>query len=102
MPTRSIFKWLKTPNGSQADFLQLVLLNMMILLSTKDLPHLDQDKRSGIEAVQLKYTLLFQRYLKFAHLQDAGAKFLGGLMLIHLSGKNCWLACQRLPVYATN
>ena len=98
MPTRSIFKWLKTPNERQADFLQLVLINMMILLSTEDLPHLDQDKRSRIEAVQLKYTLLFQRYLKFAHPQDAGAKFLGGLMLIHQSGQLSQLTCQRLPI----
>jgi hypothetical protein len=41
---------------------------------------------------------MLQRYLNFAHPQDAKAKFMGGLTLVHQARQLTQLTSQRLPI----
>jgi len=87
----------KTDNEAEADILQLMLLNMMIFLSTED-TNFDANQKAKIEALQLKYTLMYHRYLKWAHPKDCKIKFVGGLMLLQQAKQLCELSSMRLPI----
>ena len=93
--SNSVVKWMMTSNEGEIDLLQLILLNMMIFFST-DSANLDDRQRSKIEALQLKYTLMYHRYLQRAHPKDCRAKFVGGLMLLHQAKQLTELSSQRL------
>ena len=91
----SLVKWVKTTNEDQIDLLQNLLLNLMIFFST-DCVDLNEHQRSKIEALQLKYTLMYHRYLQWAHPKDCRAKFVGGLMLLQQAKQLTDLCSQRL------
>lgn len=93
--SNSLAKWIKTSNEDQIDFLQILLLNLMIFFST-DGVNLNEHQRSKIEALQLKYTLMYHRYLQWAHPKDCRAKFVGGLMLLQQAKQLTDLCSQRL------
>jgi hypothetical protein len=74
----------------------MALLTIIILLSCEDTGFVAEQK-SRIENIQLKYILMYQRYLKHAYPKEANAKFVGGLMLLHHSKELCYLHSMRLP-----
>ena len=93
--SNALVKWTKTSNEDEIDLLQLLLVNMMIFFST-DSVILDPHSRAKIEALQLKYTLMYHRYLQWAHPKDCRAKFVGGLMLLHQAKRLTELCSYRL------
>jgi hypothetical protein len=75
----------------------MMIVNMMLLLSTDEV-ELGPDQKSRVESLQLKYVLMYQRYLRWSHPKSANAKFAGGLMLLHHADQLRRLHSQRLPV----
>ena len=93
--TTAINRWART-GDRKLDKFQMVLLTIIILLSCEDTGFVGEQK-SRIEKLQMKYIIMYQRYLKHACPKEAKAKFVGGLMLLHHSKELFNLNSMRLP-----
>ena len=95
--SQAITRWARPTSSQTVDHFQLMLLTMIIFLSCDDVTCFDDLQKSKVEKIQLKYILLFHRYLKGVHPKEASAKFIGGLMLLHHSKELQQLHKLRLP-----
>ena len=95
--SRVITRWARQSSTQIVDQFQLVLLTIILFLSCDDTTSLDHNQKAKIEQIQLKYILMFQRYLKVVHPKEANRKFVGGLMLLHHSKELEQLHRLRLP-----
>lgn len=75
----------------------MVILTMVLLLSCDEI-QIDPDRKSRIESLQMKYILMYQRYLKWAYPKESNVKFACGLMLLHHAKELEHYHSQRLPV----
>ena len=78
------------------DYLLLVLV-LNILIMSSDESNLTPDQKSRIEQVQLQYTCLLQRYLKFSYKSQANSKFGDALMMIQTANELHKMHSMRLP-----
>ncbi len=96
--TQAINRWARSRADEGRDQIQSVLLSIIIFLSSEDETAFDNQQKAKIERLQMKYILLFQRYLKSKYPKEANAKFVGGLMLLHYSKELCEMHSLRLPI----
>jgi len=96
--TRAINRWSRSGAGQRRDRIQSVLLSIIILLSLEDEMGFDEQQKAKIEKLQIKYILIYQRYLKSKYPMEANGKFAGGLMLLHYSKELCNMHSLRLPI----
>ncbi len=97
--TRAIKRWARSSSGSDSiDKNQSILLSIIILLSCDDDMGFSKEQKEKIHQLQMKYILMYQRYLKMAYPQEANAKFVGGLMLLHHTKELCQMNSLRLPI----
>jgi len=97
--TRAIKRWARSSSGSDSiDKNQSSLLSIIILLSCDDDMGFSKEQKEKIHQLQMKYILMYQRYLKMAYPQEANAKFVGGLMLLHHTKELCQMNSLRLPI----
>jgi len=95
--SKSIWRWSRRQTDQQLDFFQMVILCLIILLMTED-TGLNPGQKSGIEDLQLKYILMYQRYLKWAYPKECNFRLTGGLMLLHHAKELELFHSLRLPV----
>ncbi len=96
--TQAIKRWARSGTAKGYDQIQSVLLSIIIFLSCEDEMSLERQQKAKIEKLQMKYILLYQRYLKSSYPREANAKFVGGLMLLHYSKELCKMHSLRLPI----
>jgi hypothetical protein len=97
--TRAIKRWARSSSTHDSiDKYQSILLSIIILLSCEDDLDLSKEQKEKIHQLQMKYILMYQRYLKAAYPQEANAKFVGGLMLLHHTKELCEMNSLRLPI----
>ena len=80
--SKSIWRWSRNPSDQLLDYCQMVILSLILLLITED-TGLDPGQKARVEELQLKYILMYQRYLKWAYPKESNFRLTGGLMLLH-------------------
>lgn len=94
--TTSLSRWIRKSEDQASDPFLRSLVMIITVLSCQD-SNIPKNIRTKIEACQLKYVTLLQRYLRLICPKEAAMKFGCGLMMVQYAKELFKLHSQRLP-----